>query len=164
MARMFLHPFDVSICYINFTTSQPLLDTHWHLVRSRYRSHFSPYTFRQTPHSSPVRARYGVSFVSANLTEVLSLNCCAVCTIISHITAIHRESIVPWEILIHWLQCTSDGCIVFRQFKSILQRIWASWLHLSIILTRPGRVTNLCISKPDHRCFRYWLVAWRLVK
>ena len=40
---------------------------------SIYRGHFSSCNSRKTPHISPVRARYGVSFVSANLTEALSL-------------------------------------------------------------------------------------------
>ena len=51
-------------------------DTDSFIMRSQYsvyRGHLSSYNSRRTPHSSPVRARYGVSFVSANLTEVLSL-------------------------------------------------------------------------------------------
>ena len=45
---------------------------------SIYRGHLSSYNSRKTPYRSPVRARYEVSFVSANLTEVLSLQllCC----------------------------------------------------------------------------------------
>ena len=38
-----------------------------------YRGHFSLYNSWKTSHSSPVRARYGVSFMSANLTNVSSL-------------------------------------------------------------------------------------------
>ena len=36
-------------------------------------SFFYLYNSRKTPHRSPVRAMYGVSFVSASLAEVLSL-------------------------------------------------------------------------------------------
>ena len=60
---------------------------------SIYRGHFSSYNPRKTPHSSPVRARYGVSFVGANLSKFYHFNCCAVCTILSYITAIYGESI-----------------------------------------------------------------------
>ena len=63
--------------------------THIYLLTIRtgrelsiYRNHFVVYNSRKITHSSPVRARYGVSFVSANLTEV------------SYITAIYRESIL----------------------------------------------------------------------
>ena len=38
-----------------------------------YRSHFTLYNSIKTPHSWQVRARFGVSFVSAILIEVLSL-------------------------------------------------------------------------------------------
>ena len=65
---------------------QQLLHTEWSphwrgstaTVHSMYHGHFSSYNSRRTPHSSPVRASYGVLFVSANLTEVLSLSllCC----------------------------------------------------------------------------------------
>ena len=40
---------------------------------SMYRGHFSSYNWRTTLHSSPVKAMYGGSFVSANLTKVLLL-------------------------------------------------------------------------------------------
>ena len=40
---------------------------------SIYRGHFSSYNSWKTSHISPVRARDGVSFVSANLTKVSSL-------------------------------------------------------------------------------------------
>ena len=44
-----------------------------HYALSIYCDHVSLYNSRKTPHRSPVRARYRVSFVSANMTSVLSL-------------------------------------------------------------------------------------------
>ena len=62
-----------------------------------YGGHFYMKNSRKTPHSSPVRARYGVSFVSAkhnrSFTNVIAL----LSTIVLYMTAIYRESIVPWK-------------------------------------------------------------------
>ena len=63
---------------------------------SIYRGHFSLHNSRKTSRSSPVRARYGVSFVTAKFDRsFLQLNCWALCTIILYMTTLYRESIVP---------------------------------------------------------------------
>ena len=72
--------------------------TRWSLMNiysalSIYRGHFCSFISRKTPHSSPVKARYRVSFVSANGKKFHHCNCCAVCMIASYITAIYRASI-----------------------------------------------------------------------
>ena len=56
----------------------------WYSALSIYHGRFSSYNLRKTPHSSPVRARHGVSFLSENLTAVLSLSLfkCVQCRII----------------------------------------------------------------------------------
>ena len=73
-----------------YATWDDLKTTSWHICwRSRkaktwtdngkynailiYRDHFSLHNLRKAPHSSPVRASYGVSFVCTNLTDDLSL-------------------------------------------------------------------------------------------
>ena len=70
-----------------------LSDFWWYIVLPIYRGHYIVYISWKTPHSSPVRARHAVSFVSANLTEVFFCNYCALCTIVQYITATHRESL-----------------------------------------------------------------------
>ena len=57
-----------------------------------WRSQFSPQCSQQTPHSSPVRARYGVPFVSAYLDQLpWSLQWYTHCVVILYrvITALH---------------------------------------------------------------------------
>ena len=47
--------------------SAPWLYLKQYSALSIDRGHLSPYNSRQIPHSSPVKARYGVSFMSANI-------------------------------------------------------------------------------------------------
>ena len=69
-----VHPFtDPSISTDHNETQLSANHVHIPCALSIYRDHFSLYDSRKTPHSSPVRASYGVSFTSANLTEVSSL-------------------------------------------------------------------------------------------
>ena len=51
------------------------LNVYGYSALSIYRGNFSSYMYnsRKTPHISPARARYGVSFVTANLIEMLWL-------------------------------------------------------------------------------------------
>ena len=62
---------------------------------------FSLYESRKKPHSSPVRARYVWSLVSANMTED-HCNYCAYDTIVSYIIAICRESTVYDTVCWEW--------------------------------------------------------------
>ena len=68
---------------------------------------FSAYNSRKSLHSSPVRARCGVSFVNANLTEVLSLKLLYsvhYCIIYNRdISRVH--SIISISIRQRWLTC-----------------------------------------------------------
>ena len=57
--------------------------------------HCSLYNLRQKPHSSPVRARYGCRSWVQIWPKFYHWHCCAVWTIVSYMTVIYRESIVP---------------------------------------------------------------------
>ena len=92
---------------------------------SIYRGRFSSYNLRKTPHSSPVMARYGVSFVSANLTEILSLyysiriNC--ICFIVLLVAA---RVTWPFLSLVCWQEKLRDPSMqhVLRLFANCSQK------------------------------------------
>ena len=111
----------------------------WHITHciysalSMYRSQVSSHNSRKIPHSSPVKAMYGVSFVSANLTEVLSLKllCCVHYRImynrdISRVYCIAYMDMVPgvtWERI----------SIIFA-FSMLWLRYSATFLRKNLVL------------------------------
>ena len=110
----------------------------------------------KTPHSSPVRARHAVSFVSANLTEVFC-NYCALCTIVQYITATHRESVVfctiikrtsLWNILLplFWNILYKDGDLLPESFIPQSSSFNVTWA-LTHIGSSPGYIKVVFIAK-----------------
>ena len=81
----------ISACRLIIQLTRNIL---WYSALSMYSGCFSLYNSRKTPHSSPVRARYGCRSWVQIWPKFYHCNCCAVCTIISYITAIYQESIV----------------------------------------------------------------------
>ena len=85
---------ELFFCHSSLEPNRSYDDT----VRSRYIAVISLLNnSRKTPHSPPVRARYVVSWVSEwkVWTEFWHFNFWAVCTIVSYMAVIYRESIVP---------------------------------------------------------------------
>ena len=80
---------------------------------SIYPGHFPLYNSWKTPHISPARARYGVSFVIVNLTEVLSLK--FLCCLHYHIIYMYNCDISR-VYSIHWQSCLDYMfyCTIFK--------------------------------------------------
>ena len=83
---------------------------------SIYHGHFCIYNSRKTPHSSSKRARHGVSFLSANPTEVWSLK--LPCCVHHRCPACRTYEIATrfWEVLI----CPIYMCLTVYEFSFIL--------------------------------------------
>ena len=68
----------------------------------------------KTPHSLPVRVRYGVSLWVLSLTQLYHCNCCAVCKVVLYMSLIYQEFIVfSW----YWSKCwvnlvVADGLVL----------------------------------------------------
>ena len=126
---------------------------------SIHRGHFPSHKSRKAPHISPVRARNEVSFVGANLIEVSS----HLCTIVSYITAIYRESIVLQSSSVLWVWDVQYNLLYLVSSKDHNSKIFIvsfcsclSAIHRSLVLSQEWRC---CSSSAGERCSNYnWVI------